>query len=204
MIAKNLDTNTESIIRKAAMKVFLEKGLAGARLQEIADEAGISRTSLHYYYRSKEKLFQLIFSEALAEMRQRVESISRSDVPVLQKIERFITNYIENASQEFNFDMFFINEFNQNPELFREVIKEQRTVETVQLFMNEIKEAARKGEIVGDPEQVFLNLISMSIFPFAAKSLVMNFMQISETHYSQMIERRKEELVRFVMRAITP
>src|SRR5262245_51487236 len=61
MVKKKKDQPTEERIITAARKVFLSKGLAGARMQDIADEAGINKALLHYYFRSKEKLFDMIF-----------------------------------------------------------------------------------------------------------------------------------------------
>ena len=87
--------DTEQLILSAARKVFIEKGLDGARMQEIADEAGINKALLHYYFRSKEKLFSMIFQEEMSKFFPRmVMLLSSADISIEEKIRGFVNNYI--------------------------------------------------------------------------------------------------------------
>ena len=83
------DSNTEQIILKAARKVFTHKGFDGARMQEIADEAGINKALLHYYFRSKDKLFEAIFKEVITTFFPRIISVLTSDLSLFEKITLF-------------------------------------------------------------------------------------------------------------------
>ena len=94
MVKKKIDQSTEQIILEAAKKVFVRKGMAGARMQDIADEAGINKALLHYYFRNKEKLFEMIFMEAAEKFFPRINAIFDSDQPLFEKIESFCEEYI--------------------------------------------------------------------------------------------------------------
>ena len=76
----NKDTNTEQSILEAAKIVFIKKGMEGARMQEIADEAGINKAMLHYYYRSKDKLFEAVFKETFLKLVPNLIEIVKTDI----------------------------------------------------------------------------------------------------------------------------
>src|ERR1051325_9238915 len=88
------DNNTQDKILEAARKVFVMKGMYGARMQDIADEAGINKALLHYYFKNKEKLFEQIFMEAAGKLFPRINAIFVSDEPLFTKIEQFCDEYI--------------------------------------------------------------------------------------------------------------
>ena len=94
-MVKKKDQSTEERILASAKKIFVEKGMAGARMQDIADDAGINKAMLHYYFRSKEKLFEVIFKEAAARLFPTIASILNSDLPLFEKIRRFTNDYLE-------------------------------------------------------------------------------------------------------------
>src|SRR4249920_2351657 len=94
MVKKQIDVSTEEKILSAAKKVFISRGMAGARMQDIADEAGINKAMLHYYFKNKEKLFEVIFMEAAAQLFPRINEIFFSDYSLFEKIERFCEEYM--------------------------------------------------------------------------------------------------------------
>ena len=88
------DKTTEEKILEAARKVFVHKGMYGARMQDIADEAGINKALLHYYFKNKQKLFEEIFMEAAGQLFPRVNAIFVSEEPLFTKIEKFCDEVI--------------------------------------------------------------------------------------------------------------
>ena len=84
---KKKDSTTEEKILAAAKKIFVQKGMAGARMQDIADEAGINKALLHYYFRNKEKLFEVIFLAAAERLFPRINRIFEADMPLFERIE---------------------------------------------------------------------------------------------------------------------
>src|SRR2546425_901472 len=82
------EETTENKILQAAKKVFITKGLDGARMQDIADEAGINKALLHYYFRSKDKLFEVIFMEAATSLFPKIVSILDEDISLFDKLRK--------------------------------------------------------------------------------------------------------------------
>src|ERR1044072_5809634 len=108
----NADSTEEKIVT-AAKKVFLAKGLAGARMQDIADEAGINKALVHYYFRNKEKLFEVIFTEAALKLFPKINIIFESDGTLFEKIRLFVAEYITVMSENPYLPMFVLNEINK-------------------------------------------------------------------------------------------
>ena len=90
----NLQANTEQKILEAAKRIFHQKGFEGARMQEIANEAGINKALLHYYFRSKEKLFEAVFQDAFSQLMGQAREIFFSEKPLKEKITAFLGNYL--------------------------------------------------------------------------------------------------------------
>src|SRR5258708_2239782 len=172
MVKIKIEESTEEKILAAAKKVFIAKGMYGARMQDIADEAGINKALLHYYFRSKEKLFEVIFMEAAEKLFPKINSIFESDIPLFQKIEDFCEEYISVMIENPYLPLFVLNEISQDPENFLNRIWGKRNLPRPQKFLDQIGKEVRKGTIKKiSPLHLLMNLISMSIFPFVAKSM---------------------------------
>ena len=133
MVNKEKDKSTEEKILDAARKVFVQKGLDGARMQDIADEAGINKALLHYYFRTKDKLFEMIFMETVGKIFPRFEMILLSDMDFFEKIRQIVSSYIEVIIHNPYLPLFVLNEMNKQPHSFLENIfgKNQPTFENL-------------------------------------------------------------------------
>ena len=116
------EMNTEQKILDAAKEVFQQKGMTGARMQEIADKAGINKALLHYYYRTKDKLFEKVFELAFSLFIPKVKEMMISDKPVFEKIEFFVENYLNLLQKHPYIPGFVISELNRNPEILVKII----------------------------------------------------------------------------------
>lgn len=194
--------STEDKILEAAKNVFVSKGMEGARMQEIADEAGINKALLHYYFRSKERLFEAIFSEIVKFAFPTLTRIIQSDQPIIAKIEQVIDAYIELLMKHPFIPGFMIKELNRDPSgLFKMVAKFGLDPKPVFAL---IQDAMDRGEIVQmKPQHLVANVVSMCIFPFAARP-ILSFVIFKddqhalETFYSE----RAEVIKKFVISAI--
>ena len=163
--------STEDKILEAAKNVFVTKGMEGARMQEIADEAGINKALLHYYFRSKERLFEAIFAEIIKFAFPKITRIVQSEEPIVTKIEQVIDAYIDLLINHPFIPGFIIKELNRDPSgLFKIVIKfglnPQAIFDHIQLAMD-------RGEIIQmPPKHLAINIISMCVFPFAARPIL--------------------------------
>ena len=116
--------STEKDILEAAKRVFQIKGMYGARMQEIADEAGINKAMLHYYFRSKDKLFDAVFQDAAKNFFSKIRELLNVDKPLLEKIEYFVENYVELLLQNSFIPAFIITEVHQNPDRIKNIFLE--------------------------------------------------------------------------------
>lgn len=200
------DRNTEELIIEAAKKIFVQRGLAGARMQDIADEAGINKAMLHYYYRSKEKLFEIVFNEALGRIIGRLgQIVIDGELPLEQKIRGLVESYITGVAETPYLPIFVINEINQRPDLLIQRMQSLSGFSNVMSFMKEIIEAGKRGEIRQvSPIQLFLNIVSMCIFPFAAKPLVQGVLQLDNVQFNLVIEERKKLVADVILAWLKP
>ena len=202
MVNTRQDTTTEQKILDAARKVFIAKGMAGARMQDIADEAGINKAMLHYYFRNKEKLFETIFKELSIAFLPRVNAIFESDASLFEKIEVFCGEYISKMMENPFIPLFIVNEINKQPEIF---LKKMWGGKKPQIgkFLQQIDSEIQKGAIKKiHPAQLMLNMVSMCIFPFIGKPLCQMVMGINESGYRKLMEERKTLVPQYVIESI--
>lgn len=204
MAKKETDSNTEQKILAAAKKIFTLKGLAGARMQDIADEAGINKALLHYYFRSKDKLFEVIFHEAFNRFLPRFNHVIESDLPLFHKIEQFAGYYIEMAIENPYLPLFVLNEMNKHPEEFFKKAWAS-TPPPVEVLIAQIESEKKKGKIRKDitPPQLVMNIMSLCVFPFVGKPLFKMIMHVEEPQFRQLMEQRKKEVAQFIIAAIS-
>ena len=194
--------NTEEKILEAAKTVFIKKGMDGARMQEIADEAGINKALLHYYFRSKQKLFEAIFTNLFQQIFPNIIKLMTSEEPIENKLKEFIENYIDILAQNPRLPAFILREINRDVDFFGQIFKSQGIKQTIIFAMFESE--MEKGTIIRmNPRDILLNILSMCLFPFAAKPLMqlMLFENDSEA-YTQFMEERKASVTKFVLNAI--
>jgi len=202
MVKKIKSDSAQERILTAAKKVFLVKGMAGARMQDIADEAGINKALLHYYFRNKEKLFETIFKEASGQFFPKITDIIDSDIPLFQKIERFCREYINMMQQNAYLPLFVLNEVTKEPKRFKEKILKNREL-PFSKFVVQIEAEIKKKKIKPvNPGQLFLNMISLCIFPFIAKPMWMLASGIDEIHFNFFMEQRKTEVPKLIIESI--
>lgn len=202
-MVKKKENNTEELILKAAKDIFQQKGMNGARMQEIADNAGINKAMLHYYYCSKQKLFEAVFKSAVNLMAPKIIKIIETDEHLFDKIRNFTNKYISFISKHSFLPTFIIQELNRNPAMIKEVLISKFDNSIGEKLKNQIKELVAKGEIKPiKPEHLLINIVSMSVFPFIAKPLLSAVLQKNETQYKQLIKERKTHVAAFVIDAI--
>jgi AcrR family transcriptional regulator len=197
------DESTEARILAAAKKIFVQKGMAGARMQDIADEAGINKALLHYYFRNKEKLFEVIFLEAAAKLFPKINSIFSSDLPLFEKIEKFCEEYITIIMDNPYLPLFVLNEINRDPAYFMTKMWPGKSRPDPSKFLAQLEREVKKGTIRRiSPLHLLMNLISMSIFPFVARPMMQMTLGLDELQFRAAMEQRKKEIPIFIINSI--
>ncbi|MFY0688729.1 MAG: TetR/AcrR family transcriptional regulator [Cyclobacteriaceae bacterium] len=198
------DLKTEERIIKSAKEVFVRKGMAGARMQEIADHAGINKALLHYYYRSKDQLFSAIFKDTMSEFLPTLFSTLVKDIPLEAKIYTLAEAYIEFFRANPYMPMFILSEIQRDPEgllrLFH--VKQHLKFDVLQ---KQLEEGAASGSIRPISVKMFMtNLMSMLVFPFVAKPMLTGLMGLADPKFDEFMEVRKTEVPKFIMNALRP
>ena len=172
---------------EAARKVFTEKGYAAARTRDIAEESGINLALLNYYFRSKEKLFELV-------MLERVNKLFGAIIPILnqesssleEKIEGIAGSYIDLLTEHPDLPIFVLSEIRNRPEKFAALVNTRDRV-TKSVFMKQLTE--RKLSV--SPFHILINLLGMTVFPFVGKPVLSKLIG-NEAEFDALMKQRKE------------
>ena len=196
--------NTKLSILEAAKKVFTSRGYSGARMQEIADEAKINKAMLHYYFKTKEKLFSVILEDTMAMIMDKFGQALESEGTVIKKIEKIIEVYISNIRENPHVPIFVLHELSQNRLQFLNTVKNKiHHLPNFLEFFQQIQEEQDKGLIKPvPPMHLLLNVMSMCIFPFIVKPVFCNIIEIPEEQFDMMMMQRVEVVTDFVKSAL--
>jgi AcrR family transcriptional regulator len=202
MVKKQKDASTEEKILAAAKKVFISKGMAGARMQDIADEAGMNKALLHYYFKNKEQLFENIFIRLTRGFWEQITSIFESDAALFDKIRSFCSVYIEKVIENPYIPLFVLYELNQRPTGFVKKMF-RNNMPNPQKLISQIAEEAKKGNIrFIYPAQLIMNMISMCVLPFIGRPMFMAVMNIDDKTFLDLMQQRKTEVADFIINSI--
>tara|TARA_R110002167_G_scaffold358364_1_gene574389 strand:- start:791 stop:1399 length:609 start_codon:yes stop_codon:yes gene_type:complete len=194
----------EAQILEAASDVFVEKGFEKSKMQDIADKAGIKRTVLNYYFRSKDLLYKKIAKTVIKQALPNMLKLLNSDLPFEEKIAAFVDNYMNLALKNPHLPLFVINELHSLGVVFIENMLDG-VRPNIHKFIAHAEEEMEKGNIVQmNPVQIPIHLVSLCAFPILAKPMVMLITDTSETQYKEIIAERKKEVVRFVLAGLKP
>jgi AcrR family transcriptional regulator len=193
---------TEEKIFNAARVVFQKKGFSGARMQEIADEAGINKAMLHYCFKSKELLFKAIFMNAFGQLAPQINEIFNSQDTVFEKIKKFTHSYISFVMLNPYLPQFIIQEMNNNPDFVMSFMNFENRPNPSILIAQIEKEIAEGIIQPIPPKQLLLNVFSMTVFPFAAQMMMKGMLQISDSEFNTMMEERKTLIAAQIINAI--
>lgn len=199
---KEISHNTEEIILAAAKKIFIEYGYDGARMQQIADEAGINKALLHYYFRSKDNLFDYIFDKSFKDFFPDISIIMMSDMPVEKKIRMFASHYIDTLLKNPHLPVFVFHELQRKPERVVSHIKSSgiNLVRIKEMMTKELKE---KGMTPIPIEHLVVSMIGMCVFPFIGRPILESFIFNSDTKaYDKFLEERKKFVADFIISAL--
>lgn len=199
------DSNTEQRIIGAARRVFMRSGMAGARMQEIADEAGINKALLHYYFRSKEKLFDYILTEVIEKLASGIRETFSKDLTVKERLNSFVDVYIDVLLENKYLPLFILNEINHNPESFIKLLKDNMVIHMGKFFGQVQDEAARGIIRPVHPLHLLLNTVGLIIFPFAVFPVISGIAGPEmEGLLNNFLEERKLVVKDFINNALTP
>lgn len=190
---KDLDVSTEEKIKEAARVVFHKKGYAATRTRDIAEEAGINLALLNYYFRSKEKLFEIIMFETLFGFFQNMGLVLNDEKSTLQhKVELVASNYIDLIIKEPDIPIFMLSEIRNRPDVLLVKLPIRQLIMN-SVFFQQHRKAVDAGKIKEpDPLHFIMNLLGLIVFPFVAGPLLKEMGNIRDEGFNQLMQDRKK------------
>lgn len=200
--------STEERILEAAMREFMLKGFAGTRTTAIAEAAGVTHAMLHYYFRTKEKLFDKIIESKIGTLREvMLSSLGDPTIPLFDKIKSAVENHLDFIAANPDLPRFMINEVLCNPDkmtLVTDQLKSQTPL-VVGALQRQIDEYAAKGLCRRvHAGMLMLDIVSLNIFPLTAAPMVDALLGNILGKKEKFIEKRKKENVETIMRKLRP
>lgn len=186
--------DTEALIKKTAKCLLFQKGYVNATTQEIADEAGINRALIHYYFRSREQLIDTLIREVLDERKERYNRIMTSPVSLQEKIKNFLDEFMERAIQNPHLENFIISEMARQPEKLK--YYGLKSAKTKEILQQQLEEEIKKGTVASiSLEHFMINLSSMCNYPLLARPILQSVYGMSDTAYKKFLLERKEVIL---------
>lgn len=186
-----VDIKTEDRIKSAARKVFHKKGFAATRTRDIAEEAGINLALLNYYFRSKQKLFDLIMLESFTLYLGNIDQLFNDEHSSLEKkLQLIAEKYTEMFLAEPEIPLFVMSEIRSSGgEILSRLSLVKAIMETV--FVRQYKKAFREGRISEpNPVNFIINLFAMAIYPFAAAPLIKKVARLNDRQFNKLMQER--------------
>ncbi len=199
-----LINETELAIIEAARKVFISKGYDGATMGKIAFEANVNKALLHYYYRSKDRLFEIVLTEAIGIIQEKLIFIIKSEDNLEVIIKELIDVYVETLINHPYLPNFIVNEISSNPEkvikiLLGDKLSTFTVLKRIVIIRNNLMDGNKE---VVNPIDLILNVVSLNVFPFLIRPLITNLFKMNDEQFNSFMNNRKSGLLSFILRAL--
>jgi TetR/AcrR family transcriptional regulator len=186
------EVQTEQLIKEKAKILIFQKGYLNATTQEIADEAGVNRALIHYYFRSRDHMIDTLLDETLLEKKDRMRSILSADLPFREKIALYIDVVTDFSLMYPYLENFIISETARNPDKIREFCSKEK-VKSADLIHEQLDAEIRKKKIQPiSPQHFMVNLSAMCHYPVLAKSVLQTIHGMTDSAYRKFLIERKQ------------
>lgn len=197
------DKQTEEKIFEAATDVFVEKGMDGARMQDIATHAGINKALLHYYFRTKDQLFNAVFEMIARKIFKKFAPVFDETLTLEEKIRFFFREHIAFLQANPRLPGFLLNEVNRNPDRIKKILKNVDFDNIWSKLYAQHKEEFNRYNITqATMPQLMISIAALSVFPFAARGILEGILEKTGLNFNEYMEERKEFVADFVIKAI--
>jgi TetR/AcrR family transcriptional regulator len=189
---------TEKLIKDKARILIFQKGFLSATTQEIADEAGVNRALIHYYFRSREHMLEILLQETVQEKRERVRAVLSSNAPFRVKVAKYINTLVDYGFKYPYIDNFVINETARHPEKTKALCSRDR-VKSSELLRDDLEQEVAAGRLAPiSAEHFVINLVALINYPLLAKGILQTIHGMSDTAYRKFLAERKRVIYRTI------
>lgn len=187
------NASTEEKIKEAARRVFTRKGYAATRTRDIAEESGYNLALINYYFRSKEKLFDIIMVEHLQTfVHSIIDMLNDRDTSLPEKINLLTGHYIDMLIKNPGLPMFILREINADPAKLIQKVRFTGSHEDLYILKQWKEMEAMRGGLKINPIHIMLNVIAMTVFPFIASPLLRDKTGLNMEEFNVLMEERKK------------
>ena len=190
--------NTEELILQTARAIFYKKGIAGARMQEIADAAGINKAMLHYYFKTKEQLFNKVFADAFEIFAGRIAEVLNSEMAIEAKIREYVNHTVDALVLNPGIPVFVLNELTNNPERLVQMFAGDDKID-LRKFNQEVKQHSQ-GDI--DPEALFMDMVALCVYPFVMAPVFKKLLNKTDEQYHKLMKQRKAHITQNILQRL--
>lgn len=203
--------DTEQRVLDAAHTVFVRRGTAGARMQEIAAEAGVNQALLHYYFRTKDRLAEAVFMRVARHLVPNVWKVLASDAPLEEKVEQFVHLYIDMVRKHPFLPGYIVTELHHHPERLKALqnLLGARPAQLMGTLLARLGSQIEEQAVAGKmrrlaPEQFLVNLLALTVFPFIARPVLDVAFGMDDEGFARFLDERRAELPGFILNALRP
>ena len=199
------DQETRDRILDAAHAVFLRKGTAGSRTQEIADEAGVNKALVHYYFGTKDALADAVFERALAEITPKMFGIlADPERTIEQKIPAIVREQIAFHAERPYFAGYMVSELHNEPDRIVRLVARRGKI-PLDVLRRQLREAASAGTMRRiSAEQFVANMMGLLIFPFAIRLALCQLLSLDEAAWRAFLDDRRRILPELILAGLRP
>lgn len=203
-----MEQNVEQKIIDAARDIFYDKGYDGTKMRDIAKTADVNLALLHYYFRTKNKIFSIVFDEAFDILFKKIDKALTAQVDFFEQLRLLIYAYVDTAIQNPQLPMFVLNEASKNPKYVTQIMEKHKqkfkATENLNIFFERAQKSAEEGIIKPiNPWNLFIDILSLTLFPFMAKGLL-DAMFGEKKMYKQLLKNRKPYIADLVIESLKP
>jgi AcrR family transcriptional regulator len=200
-------TNSEQAILEAAEQVFMDKGYSGAKMTDIAQIAGVNHAMLHYYFRTKENLFNRVFEEKAGFFLGALKNAFQLDLPFFEKIEKCVETHFDKIGENPKAPMFILREIVANKEKKDFILK--RIIPAASFVFEEleklIREETAKGTIAPvNPIDLLVNIASLNVLTFIAAQAYFDFDKGMNDEIRNFLAQRRKNNVTVILKSLQP
>lgn len=203
---QNTNTNTEQLIMDAAEKIFLDKGFAMTTTTEIARRVGCNQALIHYYFRTKENLFEKLFEKKFLVFTSAISLNTEKPIGLKAMVKEVISKHLDIIAANPKLPFLIINEVTTNPGKFQNIVEQlkQKAGLVLESMEKELSIEKEKGTIRDvSAFDLLLNILSLNIFMFLAKPMLMGVRNFSTQEFEEFIISRKDEIFKTIWGGIS-
>lgn len=186
----------ERQIIDTAQQIFIEKGFAGTSMSDIAATVGINRPTLHYYFRTKDKMFKAVFGSIVISLMPKIHDIIKLDIPFVDRMGMVLDEYIELFTKEPYLPKFICGEIQRDVNHLLEAAKELQFEAALTLIKDNLLAEMEAGKIKKIPlPMVFLTFYSLLTYPFLVRNLITTLFLDSEEDFTSFLQKWKQHII---------